>query len=282
MTIDAPHAVAAFVVRSKRTTIVGVRAELESLCGSMPSALLRGRNRQTSSGLTLIEILVVLAIIAVITVGVLGGSGQLEGARLKQSATLVSGAVRAGYGRANATSKSVRLVFDFEKDAMWLEEADQQHLVQSGDKTGTGGADPVTAAERAALDEGDRILKGPRAPRSAFRPVSKGEIGDQTEVKSARPLPRGITFREVQTTHDSSPRREGRAYLYFWPGGQTERAVIQLAPKPRTEERVFTDEKTLTVEVAPLTGKAQLKAGSVALKIPTDEREASEREDRSL
>ncbi len=246
-------------------------------------AKLRERARRAGrGGLTLIEILVVLAIIAIITVGVMGGSGQLEGARLKQGATLVSGAVRAGYARANTTSKSVRLVFDFEKDAMWLEEAEQPHLVQSGDKTGTGGANPVTDAERAAVADGDRIIKGPRAPKSAFRIVTRGEIGDQSETKSMKQLPRGITFREIQTSHDADPRKTGRAYLYFWPGGQTERAVIQVSPKPKTEERIFTEEKTLSLVIAPLTGKTVLKGGSVALKIPTDDVEASDRQDRSL
>lgn len=242
----------------------------------------RERQRRRSSGLTLIEILVVLAIVAVISVGVLGGSGQLEGARLKQGATLVSGAVRSAYARANASSKSVRIVFDFEKDTLWIEEADQPHLVQTGDKSGTGGADPVTAAEKAALADGDRILKGPRAPRAAFHPVTKGDLADQGEAKAARALPRGITFREIQTSHDADPKKEGRAYLYFWPGGQTERAVVQLAPKPKGEDRIFNDDKTLSLEVSPLTGKTTLKSGSIALKIPRDDTEASEREDRSL
>lgn len=239
--------------------------------------------RRAARGLTLIEILVVLAIIAVITVGVLGGSGQLEGARLKQSATLVSGAVRSGYARANATSKSVRLVLDFEKDAMWLEEADQLHLVQSKDKSGAGGADPVTDAERAATAESDRIVKGPRAPKPAFKPVTKGDIGDTSEVKTLRPLPSGITFREVQTAHDAEPRKTGRAYVYFWPGGLTERAVIQLAPKPpKDREREFNDERTMSLVVSPLTGKTTLKPGAATLKMPIDDVEASEREDRSL
>jgi general secretion pathway protein H len=242
----------------------------------------RSARRAAARGLTLIEILVVLAIVAIITAGVLGGSGQLEGARLKQGATLVASAVRAGYGRASATSKSVRLVFDFEKDSMWLEEADQPHLVQSGDKAGTGGADPVTAAEKAALAESDRIIKGPHAPRSSFHPVTRAELGDPSAEKSMRPLPRGITFREIQAAHDTDPHKTGRAYLYFWPGGLTERAVIQVAPKPKTEERIFSDDKTLSLEVSPLTGKAVLKAGSIALKIPRDDDEASEREDHSL
>ncbi len=247
----------------------------------LPSRARRLRRRFVS-GLTLIEILVVLAIVAVLTVGVMGGSGQLEGARLKQAATLVSGAVRAGYGRANATSKSVRLVFDFEKDSMWLEEADQRHLVQSNDKSGAAGANPVTDAERAAAAESERIVKGPKPPRATFKPVTKGEIGDQAEMKSLRALPRGITFREVQASHDLEPKQSGRAYLYFWPGGMTERAVVQLAPKPGDETRVFNDDRTLTLLVSPLTGKTTLKAGSVALKVPKDDAEASEREDRSL
>ena len=160
----------------------------------------RRLRRRFVSGLTLIEILVVLAIVAVLTVGVMGGSGQLEGARLKQAATLVSGAVRAGYGRANATSKSVRLVFDFEKDSMWLEEADQRHLVQSNDKPGAAGANPVTDAERAAAAESERIVKGPKPPRATFKPVTKGEIGGQAEMKALRALPRGITFLEVSAS----------------------------------------------------------------------------------
>lgn len=238
--------------------------------------------RRARRGLTLIEILVVLAIIAVITVGVLGGSGQLEGARLKQGATLVSGAVRSAYGRASATSKNVRLVFDFENDTMWMEESDKPHLVQSKDLSGAGGAEAATEAEKLALADTDRIIKGPRAPRPAFRRVTRGDIGDQSEQKTERKLPRGITFREIQTAHDTDPRKTGRAYLYFWPGGQTELAVVQVAPKPRGEERVFDDGRTMSLLVAPLTGKTTLKAGSVALKVPTDDQTASEREDRSL
>jgi general secretion pathway protein H len=257
-------------------TSIAARIGSTSRSGSRSGSRLR-------RGLTLIEILVVLAIVAIVSVGVLGGSGQLEGARLKQGAMLVSGAVRAGYARANATSKSIRLVFDFEKDTMWLEEADRPHLVQTKDKAGTGGADPVTANEKAALQESDRLIKGPQAPRPAFRPVTKGDVGDTAEQKSLRPLPRGITFREIQTGHDLEPKKAGRAYLYFWPGGETERAVIQVAPKPPGEDRTFTDDnKTMSLIVSPLTGKVTLKQGSIALKIPTDDTEASEREDRGI
>jgi hypothetical protein len=58
---------------------------------------------------------------------------------------VAGGAPRRAFARASATSKTVRLVMDFDEDAMWLEEGDQPHLVQSKDVTGTGGAEAATA-----------------------------------------------------------------------------------------------------------------------------------------
>ena len=43
-------------------------------------------------------------------------------------------------------------------------------LVRTKDATGTGGADPVTQAEAAALAEGDKIVKGPPIPKPRFHP----------------------------------------------------------------------------------------------------------------
>ena len=86
-----------------------------------------------------------------------------------------------------------------------------------------------------------------------------------------------MRFRLVQTEHDLKPRDKGRAYLYFWPGGQTERASIQLRYGDSTD-----DDDTLTLLVAPLTGKVTVKSGPVPLVIPTDDKSASEREDTNF
>jgi general secretion pathway protein H len=226
--------------------------------------------------MTLMEILMVLAIFTLVTGGVVMGSGQLAGARLKQSAALVTGAVKVAYTRATATSKTLRLVLDFDTETIWLEESSTPALVQTKDVTGTGGADPVTAAEQAAVQEGDRIIKGPRAPRPRFSAITSGEMGEKdVGGKFSKPLARGIKFREVQTAHDDGPRTTGRGYLYFWPGGQTERASIQVRIGDSTE-----DGETLTLLVSPLTGKVTIKAGPVAVSQPADDKEASEREDR--
>jgi general secretion pathway protein H len=234
--------------------------------------------------MTLLEIMVVMIIIAVVVVGVVGGTGQLAGARLKRTATSISGAVKVAYTRATATSRNLRLVFDMDHQALWLEEGDAPMLVQTKDKTGTGGADPATDAEKAAIEEGAEILKGPKVARPHFHPVGgismaadevkAGPDGTPVGGKGPIPLPHGIQFRTVQTTHDDQPREKGRGYLYFWPGGLTERASIQIRVGESPD-----DSDTLSLEVSPLTGKTSVKNGPVALVIPIDDKEASERDD---
>jgi general secretion pathway protein H len=227
--------------------------------------------------LTLIEIMVVMVLVSLLLGGVVVGSGQVGSARLKHTATMMTGAVRVAFTRATATSRSLRLVFDMDEQSIWLEESDAPVLVQSKDTSGTGGADPMTDAEKAAIDEGARIVQGPRAPRPRFHAIEASGTQSVEGGKGPRKLERGIKIREVQTAHDDKPRTTGRAYLYFWPGGLTERASVQI----RVGESVE-DSDTLSLIVSPLTGKVTVKNGPVPLKIPLDEKEASEREDRSF
>jgi general secretion pathway protein H len=231
--------------------------------------------RRSERGVTLLEVMVVMVLMALIIGSVLMGSGQLAEARLKRSAAMVTGAVRVAFTRATAVSKPQRIVFDFDQEKVSLEEGDTPMLVQSKDKTGTGGADPATALEQKAILETEPLLKGPRAPRPHFRAVESLGFAEGTGAKGPRPLERGIKFREIQSMHDDAPLSSGRAYLYFWPGGQTERASIELHIGNSTLDR-----DTITLVISPLTGKVTAKPGAVALVIPTDDKEASEREDK--
>lgn len=224
--------------------------------------------------MTLIEVLIVMALIALILSAVVIGSGQMSSSRLRHSSTMITGAIRVGFSRATASSKTVRLVMDFQDNAIWLEEGDQPHLVQAKDKSGTGGAAAATVMEQESLEESGRILKGPTAPRTSFREIDAMGLVASDPGKGHKPLERGIKFRQVQTAHDYEPRTEGRAYLYFWPGGQTERAAIQLKIGDNDQES-----RAVTLIVAPLTGKVTIKDGAVDMPQPQDDSEASDRED---
>jgi len=256
-----------------------------SLCLSPYDLFLRRRARGTGSrivraersnvrGLTLIEILVVIAIIAIVTGVAIGGTMQLPSERLRRSGTTITSAIKVAFTRATATSHDMRLVMDFDQRKIWLEESSSPMLVKSKDITGTGGADPVTQAEMAALAEGDKIVKGPPIPKPRFRAIEANGLGDLESGMGGKTLQRGIFFRAVLSAHDDAPRTSGRAYLYFWPGGHTERSSIQLRIGDSEEEG-----RTLTLVVSPLTGKVKAKPGPVELEVPTDDAHASERED---
>lgn len=224
--------------------------------------------------MSLIEVLIVMALMALIMGGVVIGSGQMSSSRLRHSSTMIAGAVRVAFARSTASAKTVRLVMDFGQNEIWLEQGDQPHLIQSKDVSGTGGAEAATEAERAAREESSRILKGPTAPRTSFTEIDAMGLVASEPGKGHKPLERNIKFRQVQTSHDDEPRKEGRAYLYFWPGGQTERAAIQLQVGQGEEAAHI-----VTLVVAPLTGKVTIKDGAVEFVNPIDDKEASERED---
>jgi general secretion pathway protein H len=117
-------------------------------------------------------------------------------------------------------------------------------------------------------------MNGPPIPKPRFHAIEVYGCGDTESGKGGKALQRGITFRSVQTTHDDAPRTSGRAYVYFWPGGRTERAAIQLRIGDSEETG-----RTLTLLVSPLTGKVTVKAGPVELVVPVDDAQSSERTD---
>lgn len=222
-------------------------------------------------GVTLVEVLLVTAIITIATGLTFLGSGAADSARLRRSAVMIASAIRVAYGHANASSRVVRLVFNLEQRTVGIEESDGQLWLSKNDRT--GGAAAATEAERKAVEEAESILKGPRAPRPSFRPVKV--LGFSTEKgKQGKELERNIRFLQVETSHQVEQVKSDQAYIYFWPGGQTERAAIQLSIAGST-----LDVDVLTILVSPLTGRAEMRKGKFNMARPRDDNEESERRD---
>jgi general secretion pathway protein H len=184
---------------------------------------------------------------------------------------MIASAIRVAYGHANATSKVVRLVFNFEKRTVEIQESSSQLYLAKNDRA--GGAQAATEAERKAQEEADQILKGVRPPRPQFRPV-KAFGFDAEKGMAGKPLERGIRFLQIETAHQDDVVKTDQAYLYFWPGGQTERASIQISINGST-----VDGDVASVVVSPLTGKADVRKGRVGMPRPRDDVEESERRD---
>ena len=226
------------------------------------------RSRAAQRGLTLVELLIVIALIAVLGGTVLMGPGMLQGSRLKSAATLIVSAVRIGIARASTTGRPTRLSFDLDEGKLTLEEANSSVVLREHTKDGSSGAQPATELEKGARAEADRILEGPHAPRPRFKAVP-GFNSSADEKGLSRSLGSGVEFISVQTEHDDDPRTSGRAYLYFFPGGTTERASVQLKRKG--------DDTGLTVTISGLTGRARIERGRLELPPPRSDGEVSER-----
>ena len=224
----------------------------------------RKPHRLRARGVTLLEVLIVVALIALLAGATVFGSGMLASSRLRGAATLVAAAVRHGLARANTSGKPTRLVLDLDADRVLLEEAIGSRMLREKGKP-AGGAEAATEAERAAKAESERILDGPRAQRAMFRPVEA--FADEA---SGRELGGSVDLTSVQTEHDSEPVTSGRAYVYFWPGGVTERAHVQLKRAGSSDG--------LTVIVSALTGRTDVKRGLVDLPEPRSDREEDQGE----
>jgi len=75
---------------------------------------------------------------------------------------------------------------------------------------------------------------------ASFKPL-EGRRGEKRDLEG------DTVFLKVFTPHEPLPREDGKAYVYFFPGGTTEHSVIQLSDG---------DERIYSVEVHPLSGRA--------------------------
>jgi general secretion pathway protein H len=220
---------------------------------------------------TMVEVLIVVALIALLGGAIVSGTGALSGSRLRAGATMVMISVRSAVTQANTTGRPVRLVFDFEHNRLLMQETRGKMLrVKSEEEGAKAGAEATTELEREAAEYAKGFAEGPRAPPASFSEVPGFDRDVDSELPG-RELGRGIRFLQVQTEHDSEPRTEGQAYLYFWPGGGTEQAAIQITRAG--------DLDGITVLVNALTGRARLQRGRIELEEARKDSYFEEREE---
>ncbi len=187
-----------------------------------------------------------IAIIAVVVTGATFGLGAVTRTRLRSSAFRVASAARFAYNRSLTHGTTTRLRFDLDANTMAVEETET----------------PVTLATEAQLDgdAGDAVdpwdlarsrLETPLnriEPVSPFQPITN-ESGKVLERYGAQPIGDAISILALITPHETDKRTDGEGSIYFFPGGLTEHAVVQLTDSSET---------VYSVEIHALTGDAQI------------------------
>ncbi|MBN2494035.1 MAG: prepilin-type N-terminal cleavage/methylation domain-containing protein [Deltaproteobacteria bacterium] len=194
-------------------------------------------------GFTLVETTIVVLIIAITLSMAIPAVTNITHANLRASARKVAGAIRYTYDLAARKNATFRVVFDLEERKYWIESTGDRFLL-----------DPEkTEVSDGALETEER----PRFLRRSFveseemwKPKSRPSFSRvSTPLSKVAELPEGIGFQTVWVAHQADSVRAGQAYLYCFPTGMTERAVIHLADE---------DENVYTLWVFPLTGRVRI------------------------
>lgn len=224
-------------------------------------------------GMTVLELMIVLAIIGGGAVLVRSGFRMLSGADLVEDATELSAVVQRANQLAIEHGELHRVVIDFDKGAYVVEICQGQTAIQRNEKLETDPEEQKRALERGkqrlsqmpedAFAAGDPDEATKRAVAIAGHhiadrtcvPATDSVTGDTTGKGWIRQLKgnKGIKFKQVFVQHLDSAVSKGQVAIYFFPMGSSEKADIELTDG--------TD--TFSVLVFGLTGRVQLVDGAL-------------------
>ncbi|MBL0275797.1 MAG: prepilin-type N-terminal cleavage/methylation domain-containing protein [Anaeromyxobacter sp.] len=195
-----------------------------------------------SRGFTLVELMIVVAVIAVLSAAVVPAVASLSGADARQAAGELGGGLRYLYDTAALRHATCRMALDLTARTWSAECAEGAVGVARGDDAAATSDEEL--ADRLP-DERDQER------RRLLAKTRFGAFGDRLVTR--RELPGTTAIREVRVEGRREPITEGTAYVHFFPGGQAERAWVEVAD----------GDAVYTVVVEPFTGRARVVAGVV-------------------
>jgi general secretion pathway protein H len=223
-------------------------------------------------GFSLIEVMVVIAIVGLLLGVSVYGFRAVAKTDLRSSSAKLAGAIRYCFDRSVTTGSYFRIVIDLDGNKYWAERSDDRTYLNAGKENSPGKGEALDVqAEEKKRDEDDAkmqematsvggqmmTLDPPPKPKRAKFQTFKDTTLPQVKLKRTELF-------DVFTPRQREPYRKGRAYLYFFPDGHTERAIV----------RLHDGDDFYSLVVHPLTGRVEVVSGKV--DIPRDFGEVDE------
>lgn len=199
------------------------------------------RTRPQPRGFTLVELLIVLGVVALATTFVVPALRSVSGANARKAAGELAGSMRALFDIAALRHATCRMALDLDGGAWWAECA-------------PGRAGIARDPERAE-SLSDRFPQEP--DEEIQRLLARTEFGAlEDRVVKKRELPGSTRFGPVKVEGRRGALEEGTAYVYFFSGGQAQRAYVPLVD----------GSNRYTIVLEPFTGRARVVPGDVEVK----------------
>ena len=230
--------------------------------------------RQRAQGMTVLELMIVIAIIGAAAVLMRAGFRALTKADLVEDATEFATLLKRTNQLAVENGEMHRLVIDLDKQIYGVEvcqgstalvrnealrnddektkqalERGKQRLQQLPSDAFAAG-DPDEATKRATAVAGHHVADRTCAP------VTDGVSGDVQGKEFLRTLHanKGIKFKQVWVAHQDDGQTKGQVAIYFFPTGAAEKAIVEITD----------GDSIFTTRVYGITGRVQLSDGALA------------------
>ncbi len=220
---------------------------------SATGALARAGARPGERAFTLIEIGAVVFVMALVMGMAVPTLRSVSGARARSEAANLAANIRATRGHAAVAGETCRMVLCIDGCSA------------DGDENTSGGASSysiecvkgVVPMTPEASRNGGMDIEDEDEPDDRLTPAEKArrEVLARTRFASTSTLPNvplaSLRMTSVWTAHQPEKYTKGRAYLYFYPSGRSERANIQLRD----------GDDWYTLQVSPLSGRVKVLTG---------------------
>ena len=194
-------------------------------------------------GFTLVELMIVVGVIAILTAAVIPSVASLAGSNARQTAGELAGSLRYLFDTAAMRHVTCRMALDLAGRTVSAECA-------------PGVVGVARDADKADLAEDDEAL-AERFPdeRDAERRrlLAKTRFGSFSDRLAPKRMLKSGRFALVRVEGRRDPIEKGMAYVHFFPGGQGQRAFVQIVD----------GQAKYTVVVEPYTGRTRVVNGLI-------------------